>query len=292
VARVCCFGTVALGAAVLRKPLHAVASAVLRAQSCSLERLRCSAESGASRCVVVRSWASAVTLRRQRRRLPFCANRRSVQLALCRTTAVPCWVWLRITRRSSGRPTAAAQLYVRRHMADIEAPLRAQVRAALEDDFTVLEEVSGTHKHGGERIRYDLVLLPRQHLLDSKFEDGCVVVEVKYFNESNADKHGERLRDMLWQCVVYSFSELQVEGRGVEKPLFVLYFIGGTGVDPRYVEVFKNLRHFVSRGGVGSLELHPKYGWSMNYGANHYYRKSTGRGPHNVLVKRQTGSSR
>jgi hypothetical protein len=41
---------------------------------------------------------------------------RSVQLALCRTTAVPFWVWLRITRRSSGRPSAAAQLYVRRHM--------------------------------------------------------------------------------------------------------------------------------------------------------------------------------
>jgi hypothetical protein len=115
VARVCCFGTVVLGAAVLRKPLHAVAPAVLPAQSCSVERSRCSVGSGASRCVVVRSCASAVTLRRQRRRLPFCANRRSVQVALCRTTAVPFWVWLRITRRSSGRPTAAAQLYVSRH---------------------------------------------------------------------------------------------------------------------------------------------------------------------------------
>jgi hypothetical protein len=91
-----------------------VALAVLRAQSCSGKQVCNSARGCASRCVVVRSCASAVTLRRQRRRLHFSANRRSVQLALCRTAAVPFWVWLRITRRSSGRPSAAAQLYVRR----------------------------------------------------------------------------------------------------------------------------------------------------------------------------------
>ena len=177
-------------------------------------------------------------------------------------------------------------------MADIEAPLRAQVRAAMEADFFVYEEVPGVHKHGGERIRYDVVLVPRPHLLERGFDDGCVIVEVKYFNRDNGIKHGGRLRDMLWQCVVYSFSELHLPEREIERPLFVLYFIGGDGVDPQYEELFTNLRHFVSRGGVGRLELHPKYGWAMMYGANHYFRASTGRGPQNILIKRQTGSAR
>jgi len=177
-------------------------------------------------------------------------------------------------------------------MADIEAPTRQHLTSCLEGDFTVLEGCRGRHKHGGERVHYDLVLLPRPHLLERGFDDGPVVVEVKLFNLDSAAKHDTKARDLLWQCVAYSFSEIEMPDEEVQRPLFVLYFIGGTGFDPLHLQELKTLHHFVQRGGVGRLELDAKHGWAMHFGGTRYFSQRWGRTMHNVGVKRQTGSSR
>lgn len=177
-------------------------------------------------------------------------------------------------------------------MADIEAPERARLRRVLEADFEVLERLSGTHKHGGERVLYDLVLKPRQHLIEKGFEPGFVVVEVKLFGADDRKKHDVKMRDLLWQCIVYNFSEITLDDGSTARPLFCLYFIGGEGIDPDHRMEAMTLHHFVQRGGVGRLSIDGKGNWSMRFGGSNYFTKERGRSLQNVGVKRQTGSSR
>jgi hypothetical protein len=178
------------------------------------------------------------------------------------------------------------------NMTDIEAPTRRNLLAKLEQDFFVYEGWEGRHKHGGEVVKYDLVLLPRQHLLDRGFDNGYVIVEVKLFNTEDKNKHDIKARDLLWQCVAYSFSEITLPSRQYQRPLFVLYFIAGTGFDAKHKEELNILHHFVQRGGVGRLGISAGNEWTMTFGGSFYFRSSQGKGPHHVGIKRQTGSSR
>lgn len=177
-------------------------------------------------------------------------------------------------------------------MADSEAQYRKTLSVALGADFFVHERWSGRHKHGGESVHYDLVLQPRSHLLDRGFDDGFAVVEVKIFNATDKKKHDTKAKDLLWQCVAYSFSDIFLPSGDTCCPLFVLYYIAGDGVNPQYKDEVNDLHHFVQRGGVGRLEIDAKLGWSMIFGGSYYFRSSVGKGPHHVGTKRQTGSSR
>lgn len=177
-------------------------------------------------------------------------------------------------------------------MSDPEAPIRARLRAALEADFYVDENWGGHHKHGGERVRYDLALRPREHLVERGFDDGIVIVEVKLFNPEDKTKHDVKLRDLFWQCVAYSFSDVQLPSERRQRPLFVLYYLGGAGVNESHELELKTLHHFVQRGGVGRLTIETDGAWSMRFGGSFYFRSKYGRGPHNVGTKRQTGSAR
>ena len=177
-------------------------------------------------------------------------------------------------------------------MSDREKPTREFLTRALEHDFEVLEKCTGRHKHGGERVHYDLVLKAKEHMLERGFDPGYFIIEVKLFNAEDAKKHDTKARDMLWQCVAYSFSEIELQNGAIERPIFVLYFVGGDGFDPAHEEELKCLHHFVQRGGVGRLMFEPKHGWSMYFGGTRYFSKLRGRTPHNVGIKRQTGSSR
>lgn len=178
------------------------------------------------------------------------------------------------------------------YMSDIERPTRRQLKDSLTADFEVFEGFSGNHKHGGERVYYDLVARPRQHLVDQGFAGGHFIIEVKLFNSTDKAKHDVKARDMLWQCVAYSFSEIELPDGKLERPLFVLYSLGGTGFNPLHLNEIGTLHHFVQRGGVGQLIFEPRLGWSMRFGGTRYFSKAGGKGPHNVGVKRQTGSSR
>ena len=177
-------------------------------------------------------------------------------------------------------------------MSDIEAPTRAKIRAHLDSDFHVHEGWTGHHKHSGEQVRYDLAVRPRTHLIEKGFDDGVVIIEVKLFNSDDKKKHDVKVRDLLWQCVAYSFSEVQLPDGTHECPLFSLYYIGGTGVDEFYQPELKTLHHFVQRGGVGRLEFAADGAWSMRFGGSPYFRSKYGKGPHHVGTKRQTGSAR
>lgn len=177
-------------------------------------------------------------------------------------------------------------------MADIESSYRTALSETLGTDFFVHERWSGHHKHGGELVYYDLVLQPRPHLLEQGFDNGFVVVEVKVFNAADKKKHDTKARDLLWQCVAYSFSDIVLPYGEPCRPLFVLYYIAGDGVNPQYKEEVNDLHHFVQRGGVGRLDVDAKSGWSMIFGGSYYFRSSFGKGRHHVGTKRQTGSSR
>ena len=178
-------------------------------------------------------------------------------------------------------------------MSDIEAPTREYLRQRLESDFNVYEGRRGKHKHGGERVAYDLLLEPKAHLVERGFDKGFVVVEVKLFNTDDKAKHDVKARDMFWQCVAYSFSDIELPSGELYRPLFVLYYIGGTGFDPKHESELKMLHHFVQRGGVGRLVIADSNdNWVMQFGGSAYFTKKYGRTSQNVGIKRQTGSSR
>jgi len=177
-------------------------------------------------------------------------------------------------------------------MADIEASTRTYLRQQLESDFNVYEGKRGKHKHGGEQVAYDLLLEPKEHLIERGFDKGFVVVEVKLFNTHDKTKHDVKARDMFWQCVAYSFSNIELPSGQIESPLFVLYYIGGTGFDSKHESERKILHHFVQRGGVGRLIIEESNNWVMQFGGSAYFTKKYGRTTQNVGIKRQTGSSR
>ena len=176
-------------------------------------------------------------------------------------------------------------------MADIEAPIKSLLRTKLEKDFFIFDSLEGRHKHTGELVKYDLVLKPRQKLIENGFDDGYVVVVTKLFNLEESKKHDTKAKDMLWQCVAYSFSEIKLSDESLEKPLFVLYYMSGS-FDSKYAERLRLLHHFVQRGGVGRLDFNKNDGWEMVFGGSFYFRQKFGKGPHHVGTKRQTGSSR
>ncbi len=177
-------------------------------------------------------------------------------------------------------------------MSDIESPTRDWLRKLLTPDFLVHEGWSGWHKHEGEKVLYDLVIEPRPHLIERGFDRGWVVVEVKLFNHGERKKPDVKIRDMLWQCVSYSYSQIELPAGGHVNPLFTLYYLGGTGLDARYQPELTALHHFVQRGGVGSLEVNKNGSWSIRFGGSFYYRSAVGKGPHHVGTKRQIGSAR
>jgi hypothetical protein len=175
---------------------------------------------------------------------------------------------------------------------DKEAITRKFLSHLLENDFFVHENVSGYHKNNNEIVKYDLVIKPKQHLIERGFHDGYVVIEIKHFDETDKVKHETKLKDLIWQCVAYSFSEITLSNQKSEKPLFVLYYIAGQGINPLYKDSLNFLHHFVQRGGVGRIDTNAKSEWSMVFGGSFYFRKIAGKGKNNVGVKRQTGSSR
>lgn len=177
-------------------------------------------------------------------------------------------------------------------MSDIEASTRAGLRATLETDFFVHEGLGGYHKHGGEHVRYDLVIQPREHLIAKGFDDGIIIVEIKLFNPEDKKKHDIKVRDLLWQCIAYAFSEVQMPSCMRERPIFVLYYIGGAGIDDFCKTELNMLHHFIQRGGVGRLNVDKNGDWSMRFGGSWYFRSKYGKGPHHVGTKRQTGSAR
>jgi hypothetical protein len=177
-------------------------------------------------------------------------------------------------------------------VSDPEAPTRNALRNVLEPDFLVHEDWTGRHKHAGERVKYDLVIHPRKHLVERGFDEGYVVIEVKRFDQNAKKAHDEKARDLLWQCVAYSFSEIQLPEGRVQAPLFVLYFLAGHEIEASAQAEFTLLHHFVQRGGVGRLDVSDGRDWAMRFGGSFYFRSKYGRGRNNVGVKRQTGSSR
>ncbi len=176
-------------------------------------------------------------------------------------------------------------------MSDIERQERLRIAEALRSDFELHEGWQGRHKHGGERVFYDLIARPRSHLVEAGFDDGHFVIEVKMFNANDRQPHDVKARDLFWQCVVYSFSEIELPNGDACRPLFTVYFIGGSGIDPQYKSEVTQLHHFVQRGGVGKLEL-GNNDWLLRFGPHRYFSKLRGKGPHNVGVKRQVGSAR
>ena len=130
------------------------------------------------------------------------------------------------------------------------------------------------------------------HLLDRGFDDGLVIIEVKLFNPNDKKKHDVKVRDLLWQCVAYSFSDVQLPDGMTESPLFTLYYVGGAGVDEAFLPELNTHHHFVQRGGVGRLQIADDGSWSMRFGGSWYFRSKYGKGPHHVGTKRQTGSAR
>jgi hypothetical protein len=172
-----------------------------------------------------------------------------------------------------------------------EPEARKAAIALLSHDFYIEEDVEGRHWHRGNKVVYDLVVRPKEHLLAKAFDPGAVIVECKHFRQDEGKAHDVKVRDLLWQCIAYSHSDITRSDSTSENPLFVLYWTSGC-MDERGVKELNNLHHFVQRGGVGKLEAAKNGGWMMRFGGSYYYRSSIGKGPHNVGVKRMTGSSR
>jgi hypothetical protein len=175
---------------------------------------------------------------------------------------------------------------------DIEKPIRDFLRKKLENDFIIYEKCKGYHRNNDETVFYDLVLKPEEHLIQKGFHNGYFIIEVKMFNKTDKVKYDTKFKDMLWQCIVYSYSDIIIEDNYI-KPLFVLYYLAGDHTCDEHYHPWCNYLHFfVQRGGVGTIKFMNENDWEITFGSARYYSTTKGKGPFNVGVKRMTGSSR
>lgn len=102
-----------------------------------------------------------------------------------------------------------------------EESLKNKIRANLEKDFHIIEEVSGNHPIYNKNVRIDMLLKAKEHLCLAGFVNEWFGVECKWVD----GVHGQTAKTTkaIWQSITYAQSIFIVEGKPI-KPCFVALF--------------------------------------------------------------------
>lgn len=150
-----------------------------------------------------------------------------------------------------------------------EKSLKGNLVARLSKDFEILEEVWGYHSIYEARLRIDILLRAKQHLVAEGFTNEWFGVECKWVE--GAIGQTSKTNRLVWQSITYAQSTFEVQGSSV-RPRFVAVFT------PDKLE--QSIDHHLSAllgvglyGCVGKLYFYRDGSWGIKF-ASIYGRSS------------------
>jgi hypothetical protein len=150
-----------------------------------------------------------------------------------------------------------------------EQLLKEQVLANLADDFEILEEISGFHPIYKKRVRIDLLVKAKQHLVNEGFTDQWFGIECKW--SEGVCGQTSKITRMVWQSITYAQSTFEV---GEERviPRFVAVFTPDN-LPPTIDRLLSQLLGLGLYGCVGKLYFYRDSSWGIKF-ASIYGRSS------------------
>jgi RNAse (barnase) inhibitor barstar len=163
----------------------------------------------------------------------------------------------------------------------------------LKEDFKIYEKPRGKHMHTGKVVEPDLLLYPREHLIEKGFINNIFVIEVKHFDVMD-DMH-KKVSTAFWQTLTYNDSLFNISGNKVS-PSFSLLFSNLSFrnqyeqlIFKEYVDLksmWRTYKHMVNHSGVGILAMKEsqskiggeivddEIGWIMEFATREYFSKT------------------
>lgn len=165
-----------------------------------------------------------------------------------------------------------------------EPTLKHMFRHWMSPHFDMEWEVEGRHLIENKTVYADIILTPKQHLINAGFEDMTIVVEVKALG-SDCDK----LARAMWQTASY----VQSEFNGVRPRMGAIfpspYSVWGITDAPKDYDKWdlqRSMLNLMMYANVGYFR-EIKRGWKLNVGIQSYftYDSTYGlkRSPQNIL---------
>lgn len=165
-----------------------------------------------------------------------------------------------------------------------EPALKLAFRHWMSPHFNMQWEVKGRHLIEDKTVYADILLTPKQHLLNAGFEDMTIVAEVKAMG-SDCDK----LTRAMWQAVTYVQSEFEgVRPRmGVVFPSpYSVWGLTDSVQDYGKWDLQRSLLNLMQYANVGYFK-DTKRGWKLNVGIQSYFTfdsvNGLKRSPQNIL---------
>lgn len=159
----------------------------------------------------------------------------------------------------------------------------AQATPIIDRDFFIRKEVRGNHLTDGGRLRIDMLITPRPHLIEAGFPDKLIGVEFKIIPKWSVEQTA--VGGLFAQCIDYAQSSFKVDGEerrpdivlacaatngysiGVCNALFTSAFICATRFKVGVLDIYRPCNAFRMNGSQFCFSE----GWKMYRSASNIY---------------------
>jgi hypothetical protein len=154
-----------------------------------------------------------------------------------------------------------------------ESQLKNEIRTALKEDFRIYEEVSGVSIVENSVLRIDFMCYPGDELISRGFDRAWFGIEAKSPDSKEPWKKGMRF---AWQAINYS----QCDFYNIGRPAFVLMYPGVQKFFQLKDHIIAGLlfKSFIIKSNIGELVIDDRFGWSIRFADQRYFRKDLGKG--------------
>ncbi|AXX86961.1 hypothetical protein AMRN_1218 [Malaciobacter marinus] len=161
----------------------------------------------------------------------------------------------------------------------------------LDRDFHIRSELKGKYILTKKNVKVDLMLYPKEHLIECGFDKDYFAIEIKYLDPFHElFKKGS---EMFWQAITYKDSAFEIKNKTII-PKFTLVFTNLSfknqrkkllsRVDWDMPSMWRAYSHLASHAGVGILEILEPYidyktkeksqtGWKIFFATSEYFTK-------------------
>ncbi len=147
--------------------------------------------------------------------------------------------------------------------------IKNELISNLSNDFEFLEEVFGYHPIYKARLRIDILLRAKPHLIAKGFTDEWFGVECKWID--GIDGQTSKTTRLVWQSITYAQSTFVVNGNNIT-PRFVAVFTPDN-LSPSIDRHLSTLLGLGLYGCVGRLYFYRDGAWGIKFAS--IYGRST-----------------
>lgn len=165
--------------------------------------------------------------------------------------------------------------------AEGEEKLQQKLLSLTQNDFYIFQQTKGKNLVHSVTVIIDLLLYPKQHLIDAGFDPVWFGIEVKHFGQPGETGKMSRF---IWQCITYVQSEFETKDHSTIRPTFILGFsdineVNGTSETERYyLAQWLGMVRLAGLAKVGIFNEikpsnhYPTGGWKIEFSSSTYFR--------------------